>query len=975
MANGLGERKGKDVTLNVMATSKAALRVRAQATVVVVGVGFCVGLLAASPAAGATIYANPGDNLTTRIGAMNPGDTLILNPGDYYSTVRITDKNGDPDHWFTMRGPDSGIARIVATGFYNMIEFKRSSYWRLENLELDGDNYTASEAFKVQTVSDYHNDYGHHIVLDGLHIHHFQDVCISTKATVWDMTVRNCYIHDTNSVGLYMGNSDGYLPIMNFVYENNFVEKTGRYNMEIKQQNPRIGVALGTTPGLEFETWGWLIKDSVFMRTYPPANAPRPNFLIDAAPMSGVGSDDLATICGNVVLGNAPTINGEHGFQLSGNIRVYNNVIMNIAADGYSGIRVGSHAGIDPRNVEIYNNTIFILGGAVNTRCLTVADVISGPGMNHLIANNALIRGNTGHTAFSGSYPPDTIVANNVIRGIGAGPGFVQTTASLEEIFVNPVETPGLTDLYPAPGSPLIDAGANAYAPTDDFSGVPRPQGGAVEVGAYEVLGSENPGWQIDLDFKGTGVDLPVLIASEPPADGLLPKTQNNVILLQFHLPITLPTGAALSIVPLGGGADVGDSFTYSVEPDGVTLKAVEQGAILADQTWYHLESVPGLLADPFDFELCVLVGDANGTGRVTTADYSQVKAHLGGYTDARYDLNGSGRVTTADYSVVKANLGNRAPSKDDATPPAAITNLWAQSGLNDGEIDLTWTAPGDDGATGTAASYDLRYADSPITESNWNLATAVLGLPLPQSAGSSEQCTVTGLTPAATYYFAIKASDEVPNESDLSNVPSAAAAGGTSDLTLQNGVNGYDGCADAHVYQEYPDTPHDEVDTLWISAFGGDPYYEIQRALVRFDLSDIAPGATITSAVLMLYTFQEHGPGGFYYVHELTGGWVESEVTWNSYASGQTWTTPGCDYSLTIVASAAKPTTTANIWIEWDLTSTVQAWISSSDSNRGVLIKGNNEYAGFANRFVPSEYVDDVSLRPKLVITGLSGG
>jgi hypothetical protein len=48
----------------------------------------------------------------------------------------------------------------------------------------------------------------------------------------------------------------------------------------------------------------------------------------------------------------------------------------------------------------------------------------------------------------------------------------------------------------------------------------------------------------------------------------------------------------------------------------------------------------------------------------VTTADYSEVKAHMGERTDARYDLNGSARITTADYSVVKANLGHRAPAK-----------------------------------------------------------------------------------------------------------------------------------------------------------------------------------------------------------------------------------------------------------------------------------------------------------------------
>jgi len=45
-------------------------------------------------------------------------------------------------------------------------------------------------------------------------------------------------------------------------------------------------------------------------------------------------------------------------------------------------------------------------------------------------------------------------------------------------------------------------------------------------------------------------------------------------------------------------------------------------------------------------------------------ADYSEVKAHLGERTDARYDLNGSARITMADYSVVKAHLGHRVPTK-----------------------------------------------------------------------------------------------------------------------------------------------------------------------------------------------------------------------------------------------------------------------------------------------------------------------
>ena len=109
-------------------------------------------------------------------------------------------------------------------------------------------------------------------------------------------------------------------------------------------------------------------------------------------------------------------------------------------------------------------------------------------------------------------------------------------------------------------------------------------------------------------------------------------------------------------------------------DPNGCTLEARETDPndpngldhdVLPDMTWYQVNSAPGWTAvEPFQFEVYTLAGDANNSGRVTTADYSEVKAHMGEYTDARYDLNGTGRVTTSDYSVVKSHMGHRCPPK-----------------------------------------------------------------------------------------------------------------------------------------------------------------------------------------------------------------------------------------------------------------------------------------------------------------------
>lgn len=180
--------------------------------------------------------------------------------------------------------------------------------------------------------------------------------------------------------------------------------------------------------------------------------------------------------------------------------------------------------------------------------------------------------------------------------------------------------------------------------------------------GAFEVVGGF---WAIRASL--------VLVSTEPVANGTLPKTQNNIIVCVFDAPVALPpAGDPLIITELADpNSDVSSSFSYSVDPShtgdpaGRTLKAAENGEVLLNQTWYQLRSAPGWAnVTPFAFEVCTLRGDANSSGRVTTADYSEVKAHLGERNDERYDLNGSQRVTTADYSVVKQHLGQRAPAK-----------------------------------------------------------------------------------------------------------------------------------------------------------------------------------------------------------------------------------------------------------------------------------------------------------------------
>jgi len=111
-------------------------------------------------------------------------------------------------------------------------------------------------------------------------------------------------------------------------------------------------------------------------------------------------------------------------------------------------------------------------------------------------------------------------------------------------------------------------------------------------------------------------------------------------------------------------------------------------------------------------------------------------------------------------------------PPKESAVP-GDVADL-AITTITDSSATLTWTAPGDDGTTGTATKYDIRYSTSMITDANFLSATQAANLLPPDTAGTTETFTVTGISGITTYHFALKTADEVPNWSGISNVPIA---------------------------------------------------------------------------------------------------------------------------------------------------------------------------------------------------------
>jgi hypothetical protein len=128
---------------------------------------------------------------------------------------------------------------------------------------------------------------------------------------------------------------------------------------------------------------------------------------------------------------------------------------------------------------------------------------------------------------------------------------------------------------------------------------------------------------------------------------------------------------------------------------------------------------------------------------------------------------------------------------------PGTITTITAVTGAGEGEVDLTWTAPGADGAVNTAAAYVLRFSTNAIANQTLFEAANTRTIPNPQAPGSVESYTLTGLAPNSTYYVAIEARDAAKNQGALSNlvgnstVTLAVPPADVADLAAGTGAGG----------------------------------------------------------------------------------------------------------------------------------------------------------------------------------------
>jgi chitodextrinase len=143
--------------------------------------------------------------------------------------------------------------------------------------------------------------------------------------------------------------------------------------------------------------------------------------------------------------------------------------------------------------------------------------------------------------------------------------------------------------------------------------------------------------------------------------------------------------------------------------------------------------------------------------------------------------------IRSTDAASRTSAMSNLLQASTVGGAPAAIVDLRVTA-RTDTSITFAWTATGDDGTTGRPQSYAVRGAFQLLDENGFVSAPLQRVVPATVDAGGTETMVFDGLTPAASYWFALKAMDDENNASLLSNVVAAQTEVG-GPLTGRHGV------------------------------------------------------------------------------------------------------------------------------------------------------------------------------------------
>lgn len=220
------------------------------------------------------------------------------------------------------------------------------------------------------------------------------------------------------------------------------------------------------------------------------------------------------------------------------NLLIEGNKIHDIGLAGSTQTLVhGIYVGQPGVNARIHNNVIYdcedfgvhCYPGSAASGWKVINNTIADNGRGILIGSDSFTRNNICYNNPNNNYQVHDTSTGTITRSNNLSGGTGDTAMTGVTTGVNPLFTNYATrDLTVNSGSPAINAGTTTDAPATDFLGVTRPQGVAVDIGAYELVEAGAVGFEFNIvkgeiktRFANVGVGNARLIAIPLEATGL----------------------------------------------------------------------------------------------------------------------------------------------------------------------------------------------------------------------------------------------------------------------------------------------------------------------------------------------------------------------------------------------------------------------------------------------------------------------
>jgi uncharacterized protein (TIGR03790 family) len=238
------------------------------------------------------------------------------------------------------------------------------------------------------------------------------------------------------------------------------------------------------------------------------------------------------------------------------------------------------------------------------------------------------------------------------------------------------------------------------------------------------------------------------------------------------------------------------------------------------------------------------------------------------------------------------------------------------------------------------AAAFDGTASSDPdgvVEQWNWNFGDGHAG------AGATVEHTYTN---AGLFVVKLSVVDDKSATNSAFALIEAQPAEGCMAL-LRGGWNGYAQASDAFL----ANYSAGDSNRNYGAADTACTYAGSRRAMARFGLESIPPGAIIDSAQLRLFIAARlYGNSGSYWgAFRMLRDWVEGTgngattgpgATWTDYDRGSPWNTPGGDFEPNPTAQLSITNLVGGQWSALDVTEAVSNWCSGAWANQGLMLK-----------------------------------